>query len=123
VLSEAEAFELLTSRRKPAAGPESEAARQIVRELGCDPLALEVAGGYVGKGFETYARYRQSLADASRDAVELGAKLQESLPTSHERSISKTLLKSVRQLGVDGRAFLQLASARRTMNGQEENRI
>jgi hypothetical protein len=42
--------------------------------------------------------------------VEFGNVLKESLPTGHERSISATLLKSIRQLGPEGLDFLRLAS-------------
>lgn len=51
-----------------------------------------------------------SLKDRTDDAVEFGNALKESLPTGHERSISATLLKSIRQLQPQGLDFLRLAS-------------
>jgi hypothetical protein len=85
-------------------------AAYIVRELGCHPLAVAVAGSYLAKGFTTDAEYLSALADPKKDAVEFGSELKEILPTGHERSIRATLSKSVGILGEDGLAFLELAS-------------
>jgi len=110
MLAEDDAFRLLTSRRPPKTEAEDGAAREIVRMLGCHPLAVEVAGSYVARGHATYPKYRAALSDPDSDAVEFGAELKELLPTGHERSISTTLIRSVRMLGDDGVAFLELAS-------------
>jgi hypothetical protein len=42
--------------------------------------------------------------------LEYGALLRESLPTGHDRSITRTVLKSIQLLGEEGRGFLRLAS-------------
>jgi hypothetical protein len=110
VLSEDEAWRLLTSHRKPQGNAEEDAARQIVRELGCHPLAVEVAGSFLAKGTQSFVEYLEELSRPDVDAVEFGAELGESLPTGHERSISGTLLKSIRLLGEEGMDFLRLAS-------------
>jgi tetratricopeptide (TPR) repeat protein len=108
MLGEDEAIRLLTSRRP--LGTEDGSAREIVRKLGCHPLAVEVAGSYIARGFALYSQYLAALSDPDSDAVEFGAELREALPTGHKRSISTTLLRSVRMLGADGMAFLELAS-------------
>ena len=110
MLSEDEAFRLLTWRRVPVKAAAVASARQIVRKLGCHPLAIEVAGGYLARGFRTYEEYLAAFAGADSEAEDFGARLKEALPTGHERSISSTLLRSVRMLGADGRAFLELAA-------------
>jgi tetratricopeptide (TPR) repeat protein len=110
MLVEDEAVRLLTSRRLPRTKTEEGVAREIVQKLGCHPLAVEVAGSYLARGFSTYPRYLAALSDPESDAVEFGAELKEALPTGHERSINTTVLRSVRMLGDDGRAFLELAS-------------
>jgi hypothetical protein len=110
MLGEDEAIRLLTSRRPPRTEEEGGAAREIVRNLGCHPLAVEVAGSYVARGFSGYPQYLAALSDPDSDAVEFGAELREALPTGHERSISMTLLRSVSMLGADGMAFLGVAA-------------
>jgi tetratricopeptide (TPR) repeat protein len=111
VLGEEEALELLTVRRTPPPGQEADAARRIAVRLGYHPLAVEVAGSYIAKGTQTYAEYLRELDNETQDAVEFGARLRESLPTGHERSISGTLLRSIRMLGAEGTDFLRLASS------------
>jgi tetratricopeptide (TPR) repeat protein len=111
VLGEGEALELLTARRRPDAGQEADAARRIAVRLGYHPLAVEVAGSYIAKGTQTYTEYLRDLDNETQDAVEFGARLRESLPTGHERSISGTLLRSIRMLGAEGTDFLRLASS------------
>jgi hypothetical protein len=110
VLSPGEALGLLCSYRKPASGAEETAARQIVELLGYHPLAVAVAGGYLAQELENFQSYAEALENPREDAVEFGNLLEESLPTGHERSISATLLKSIRQLGPEGLDFLRLAS-------------
>jgi Tetratricopeptide repeat len=70
-----------------------------------------VAGSYLAQGVEGFESYLQALANPLEDAVEFGKVLKESLPTGHERSISATLLKSIRQLAPEGLDFLRLASS------------
>jgi len=110
MLPEENALELLTARRRPADGAQWDAAREIVRALGCHPLAIDVAGGFLALFTETFKGYLAALADPCQDAVEFGAELHECLPTGHERSISSTLWRSIALLGPDGLDFLRLAS-------------
>ncbi|MDQ6700618.1 MAG: hypothetical protein M3Z36_10585, partial [Acidobacteriota bacterium] len=110
VLSPSEAFALLRSHRTPKGGAEERAAQEIVDLLGYHPLAVEVAGSYLAQGIDRFENYVDALENPSEDAVEFGSLLKESLPTGHERSISTTLLRSIRQLGVEGQDFLRLAS-------------
>ena len=109
VLSPSEALAMLRSHRQPKGAAEENAAHRIVELLGYHPLAVEVAGGYLAQGLDGFESYADALANPSEDAVEFGNLLKESLPTGHERSISATLLKSIRQLGSEGRDFLRLA--------------
>ena len=110
VLSSGEAFGLLCSQRQPANNTEQTAAQQIVELLGYHPLAVDVAGSYLAQGVDVFESYRQALANPMEDAVEFGKVLKENLPTGHERSISATLLKSIRQLEAEGLDCLRLAS-------------
>ena len=110
VLTESESLQLLTARRSPQGSAEEEAAKRIAAELGHHPLAIEVAGSFLAKGTQTFQQYLEELGNPDQDAVEFGATLRESLPTGHERSISGTLMKSIRLLGEEGLDFLRLAS-------------
>jgi hypothetical protein len=73
-------------------------------------LAIEVAGSFLAKGTQSFRQYLEELGKPDQEAVEFGAELRESLPTGHERSISGTLLKSIRLLGDEGIDLLCLAS-------------
>ena len=110
VLTESESLQLLTAHRRPKGRAEEEAATGIAAELGYHPLAIEVAGSFLAKGTQTFRQYLEELGNPDQDAVEFGAKLRESLPTGHERSISGTLMKSIRLLGAEGLDFLRLSS-------------
>jgi tetratricopeptide (TPR) repeat protein len=110
VLSESEALELLTRARRPTDPVEQRAAVGIASELGYHPLAIEVAGSYLATAGQGFQQYLDELRNPHRDAVELGAELKESLPTGHERSVSRTLLKSLSRLGREGTDLLRLAS-------------
>ena len=109
VLTSDEAAQLLRLHRVPTAQQEP-AFREIIEMLGGHPLAVDVAGSYLAKGLQTFEEYLVDLQNSSQAAVEFGALLRESLPTQHERSITKTLLKSVSQLGEEGLDFLRLAA-------------
>ena len=110
VLEEEDAYRLLTARRAPEGSPQQEAAREIVRELGRHPLAIEIAAAFLAKGIMNFAKYLDELRRDDQDALEYGAILREGLPTGHERSIAATLLKSIRQLGPEGADLLRLAA-------------
>jgi hypothetical protein len=110
VLSPEQAMTLLTRGRRPENDPEKRAARQLTEALGYHPLALEIAGSYLAKGVQSFREYLNELTQSQQDALELGALLKESLPTGHDRSITRTMLKSIQLLGEEGRDFLRLAS-------------
>ena len=110
VFSATEALGLLCSHRQPTNSTEEKAAGLIVELLGFHPLAVEVAGSYLALGVESFERYVEALENPDDDALELGELVKETLPTGHERSISTTLLKSIRQVGSEGLDFLRLAS-------------
>ena len=110
VLSRGEAFALLFRHRQPSDDAEENGAHRIVDLLGYHPLAVDVAGGYLAQGVEGFESYAIALENPNEDAVEFGNSIKESLPTGHERSISATLLKSIRHLGPEGRDLLRLAS-------------
>jgi hypothetical protein len=110
VLGEAAALELLIARRQPRDPAEEAAARRIVERIGFHPLALEVTASYLARGLQDYSEFLCELDTPDHDAIEFGAQLRESLPTGHERSISQTLLKSIRMLGPEGTDFLRIAS-------------
>jgi hypothetical protein len=110
VLSTEEALTLLTRRRRPENDPEKTAAQQLTEALGCHPLAVEVAGSYLAKVDNSFQQYSDELTDLRHDALEYGALLRDNLPTGHDRSITRTLLKSIQLLSEEGRDFLRLAS-------------
>lgn len=110
VLTEAESWQLLTGHRAPRGGEEEKAAREIAAELGRHPLAIEIAGSFLAKGTQSFRQYLDELCKPDEDALEFGSQLKESLPTGHERSISGTLLKSLRLVDEEGMDFLRLAS-------------
>ena len=112
VLTPDEAFQLLTSRRKPATKDEEEQARILAKELGYHALALDVTGSALISfgGAEPFREFRAELARDDEDALELANELVDVLPNGHEKSIAKTLLRSITLLGSEGRGFLRLAS-------------
>ena len=113
MLSPEEAITLLTRRRRPENDPEKTAAQQLTEVLGYHPLAVEVAGSYLAaKGDKSFQQYLDELKQPQqqKDALEYGAKLEESLPTGHARSIAQTFRKSIQMLREEGRDFLRLAS-------------
>jgi hypothetical protein len=78
--------------------------------LGYHPLAVEIAGSYLAKGVQSLQEYLDELGQPQHDALEYGVLLKESLPTGHDRSITRTFLKSIQALGEEGKDFLRLAS-------------
>jgi tetratricopeptide (TPR) repeat protein len=108
-LSEAEAVELLTKRRRPRNDHETTAGRVIAAHVGYHPLALDVAAGALQ--YQTYMAFLDALTEPSEDWLELlTAELRDSLPNGHERSIARTLSRSIDRLGHEALDFLRLAS-------------
>jgi tetratricopeptide (TPR) repeat protein len=108
-----EAYELLTCRRKPVGKKEEDAAQELVMDdLGCHALAVEVAGAalYASDGVQSFADFRNALANPGEDELELAKELIGTLPNGHEKSIASTLLRSIELLEDEGRDFLRLAS-------------
>ena len=112
VLAPDEAWELLTSWRKPAGEEEEVAAPQLIEDLGRHALALDVAGAalHASEGFQSFAEFREELANPTWDELELAAELKGVLPNGHEKSIASTLIRSIERLGPEGWDFLRLAS-------------
>src|SRR6516162_7720919 len=110
VLSPEEAMILLTRGRRPENYSEETAARQLTETLGHHPLAVDVAASYMAKVGDGFQQHLGELTDSRQDVLEYGALLRESLPTGHDRSITRTLLNSIQLLGEEGRDFLLLAS-------------
>jgi tetratricopeptide (TPR) repeat protein len=112
VLAPEEAYELLTSRRRPEDEDEKEAAWEIVEMLGRHALALDVAGAALdaSRGLQDFAQFREALEDTGQDELELAAELEDVLPTAHQPSIAATMVRSIRQLGQEGKDFLRLAA-------------
>jgi len=112
VLTPDEAWELLTSWRKPAGEEEEDAARKLIDDLGFHALAIDVTGAALHKseGLQSFAEFREELASPTRDELELAAELKGVLPNDHEKSIASTLIRSIERLGPEGWDFLRLAS-------------
>jgi Flp pilus assembly protein TadD len=113
VLTPDEAFQLLTSRKKPKDNDEEEQARGLARDLGYHALALDVtASALQSYGSDRpYHAFRDELKNPDDDALELAAELANALPNGHEASIAKTILRSIRTLGPEGQDLLRLATA------------
>ena len=105
-----EAVALLRRHRLPDSPGEHQAARKIAELLGNHPLALDVAGSYLAKGIQTFQAYVNDLELSDRDVLEVAAELRAILPTGHERSISRTLLKSIEALNSAGLQLFRIAS-------------
>jgi TIR domain/Tetratricopeptide repeat len=111
LLSEEEAYELLTASREPVGEAEEADAHGLGEDLGYHALAVDVAAAAVRRGGRNpFAAWRARLAEASRDALELAAQLADALPTGHEPSIAATMLESIDSLGEEGKDLLRLAS-------------
>jgi hypothetical protein len=105
-----EAFQLLTSRRKPRDDAENEQARLLAEDLGYHALALDVTGSALMSygGDEPYRKFREELSNQEEDALELSTELADALPNGHEKSIAQTMLRSIRGLAAEGQDFLRL---------------
>ena len=112
VLTPDEAHQLLTSQRQPAGKDEEEQARELAKDLGYHALAVDVTGSALVSfgAAEPFGEFRAELAREDEDALELAKELADALPNGHEKSIAKTLLRSIVRLGLEGRDFLRLAS-------------
>ncbi len=112
VLTPDEAFQLLTSRRKPTNKDEEAQARALANDLGYHALALDVTASALMSygGAEPYGQFREELTNPGDDALELSTELADALPNGHEKSIAQTMLRSIRNLGAEGQDFLRLAS-------------
>lgn len=102
-----DAYQLLTSRRPPAAAEKAD-AMAIVTELGRHALAVDVASEAVER--LGYGGFLKRLKAPDKDALDLAAKLATELPNGHERSIAVTLRGSIDALDKHGRDVLRLAS-------------
>jgi hypothetical protein len=73
VLTPDEAFQLPTSRRKPAGNEEEEQARELANDLGHHALALDVAASALlsYSGEDPYRKFRDELSNYDEDALEL----------------------------------------------------
>jgi hypothetical protein len=108
-LPETEALELLTKRRQPHSDQETIAANAIAAQLGYHPLALDVAAAALR--YQTFESFLDALGELSEDWLErLTAELRDALPNGHERSIARTISRSIERLGEEGLDFLRLAS-------------
>jgi len=113
-LDEAAALRLLTHARTPADTAELAEARQLVRDLGCHAMAVELAAAAVRtRGF---GEFRASLQAPSRDALEFAARLVQSkgqnLPHRDRTQLNLSLIlaQSVAAIGAADRDCLTLAS-------------
>lgn len=108
-LPEVEALELLTKRRQPQGELEWAAAKAITAELGCHALALDVAAATLR--YQPFTSFLAALREPGEDWLErLTAELRDALPNGHERSIVRTLSRSIDRLDNEGLDFLRLAS-------------
>lgn len=107
-----DAYQLLTSRRTPANTGEEEQARELANDLGCHALALDVTASAILEygDSDPYRTFRGELANQQEDALEFAKDLVDALPSGHEPSIVKTMLRSIRVLAPEGLDFLRLAS-------------
>ena len=112
VLEPDEAYELLTSQRRPKGAEEEDAAHNLLKALGYHALAVDVAGAALHASISPtpFTDFTNDLADPTEDALEFASELTGTLPTGHETSIAGTFLRSIEKMGSDGQDFLRLAS-------------
>jgi tetratricopeptide (TPR) repeat protein len=106
------AYQLLTMHRKPVTEADESAARDLIRDLGCLALAIEVAGSALAAyaGLRSFADFRHALNTPDQDELELAQALTGALPSDHETSVASTLSRSIKQLDPPGLDLLRLAS-------------
>jgi hypothetical protein len=112
VLQPDEAFQLLTSRRRPADKDEEEQARGLAELLGYHALTLDVTASSLlsSVAAKPFGDFRAKLARPDKDALMLAESLADTLPNGHQKSIAQTMLGSIRNIGAEGLDFLRLAS-------------
>ena len=112
VLEPDEAYELLTSQRRPKGAEEEDAARNLLKDLGYHALAVDVAGAALHASISStpFIDFTNDLADPTEDELEFASELTGTLPTGHETSIASTFLRSIEKMRPEGRDFLRLAS-------------
>jgi tetratricopeptide (TPR) repeat protein len=112
VLEPDEAYELLTSQRRPKGAEEEDAARNLLKDLGHHALAVDVAGAALQASISPtpFTDFTNDLADPTEDELEFASELAGTLPTGHETSIAGTFLRSIEKMGPEGQDFLRLAS-------------
>jgi hypothetical protein len=105
VLTPDEAYQLLTSRRKPAGKDEEEQARELAKDLGYHALALDLTASALlsSVAAEPFSDFRAKLARPDKDALVLAETLADALPNGHEKSIAQTMLRSISGLGKEAR--------------------
>jgi tetratricopeptide (TPR) repeat protein len=95
--------------RRPTTRQEEEIAREIARDLGYHALALDIAGRFLLKT-TTFRALSEELRQPNLDPLgELVAGLSGQLPGGHEKSIVRTLLRSIQLLEEEGLNVLRLA--------------
>jgi tetratricopeptide (TPR) repeat protein len=112
VLEPDEAYELLTSQRRPKDTEEADAARKLLKDLGYHALAVDVAGAALQTSLSStaFTDFINKLVNPTKDALEFASELTGTLPTGHETSIASTFLRSIEKMGPEGQDFLRLAS-------------
>ena len=112
VLAAEEAYQLLTSRRRPAGTGEEKQGRLLAEDLGRHALALDVTASALQNSVAAspFADFRAKLTRPDKDALAFAETLADALPNGHEKSFAQTMLRSIRVLGAEGQDFLRLAS-------------
>src|SRR5664280_1678944 len=105
VLTPDEAYQLLTSRRKPVGKDEEGQARELAKDLGYHALALDLTASALMSSVaaEPFSDFRAKLARPDKDALVLAETLADALPNGHEKSIAQTMLRSISGLGKEAR--------------------
>lgn len=104
-LSVSEAIEVLVARSAAecSSSQDQKDAKAMVELLGCLPLALDQAGGYIGQKHKTFAAYLRLLVDR-RDEV-LGSKPR---LTEYKDTVMTTWNRDLEQIEHDMRAAFDL---------------
>jgi hypothetical protein len=109
VLEPDEALELLTRRRPTTT--EVAAAEELCRRVGYHPLTVDVLGALIGlhSSERPYAAWRAQLDHPSEDALRLGERLAEELPTGSARYAGTVLRASLEGLAPEALDLLLLS--------------